>query len=381
MSEETRPIVTKNMKKHSRRLPIGWLILIVVISLTVVVGAAAAGYLSGQEERVASATAQANNAALEQFELGMQDLEAERYELAQQRFEYILRLDPNFPGAADLLDEVLQKLNRPTLTPSPTYVTPTATPLFVSLDALFIGASEAFAREDWTVVIDTLVTLRGEDLSYRVTDVEGMLYVALRNRGLNRIWQGLREQGIYDLNRAERFAQLDRDAISWRNTSAFYQTANSYFSIDWGKAAEYFGQICRASTWDSCSKYAYAAHKYGDVLFKDEDVCAAAFWYEISLNTYSNNDLKPTATKAAEMCMTATAPTPTMTPTFEGTLTITPTPTGTLWVETLTPTSTLEQTPTPTLTETITPTPTVTSDTPTPTETPTDTPTPTETEE
>lgn len=360
------------IKHHPMRKTILFLFMIMATTITVLGGSALLGYKDGDQLRIVLATARMGEVALEQYEIGMTDFNAGRYELALQRFEYILEIEPEFPGVADRVNEILILLNKPTRTASPTFVTPTSTPLFVSLDALFQGAEEALVRSDWTVVIDTLVNLRGNDLDYRTEDVEGMLYVALRNRGLDRIWQGMQEQGIYDLNRAERFGVLDHEASSWRNSAAFYMTANSYLGIDWSLASQYFSQICAGGTWDSCGKYAFAAMNYAAELALEEDWCAASHWYDQSLRTFSNNDVAPTATHVAIACMTATAPIPTgtvtMTPTIDLTLTISATPTPTATEGAVIDT----ETPTPTATE-----PLVPSDTPEPKPTETFTPTPT----
>ena len=53
----------------------------------------------------------------EQFELGLRDLDAKQYELARQRFEAIVRYDPNFPGAEEMLIEIYLAVNVPTVLP------------------------------------------------------------------------------------------------------------------------------------------------------------------------------------------------------------------------------------------------------------------------
>ncbi|MBN1267670.1 MAG: hypothetical protein JXA25_19415 [Anaerolineales bacterium] len=312
--DTTQPLPVKKPANKNRVLL--WILLIFLISLTLITLAAFLGAKQGEDLRYTLATAQVGEVALEQFTLGMKDYEEGRYEMAVQRFEYVLELEPNFPGVSEKIDEILVFLNQPTRTSSPTVVTATPTSRTVSLEDLYQGAEEAVARSDWTVAIDTLVTLRGYDLSYRTADVESLLYLSLRSRGLNRIWQGDHEQGIYDLNQAERFGPLDSTAISWRNSAAFYLTANSYLGIDWDQATAFFGQICAGSTWDSCSKYAFACYNYAEVFLKEEDWCSASYWYDQSLRTYLNNDIVPTATRVARQCLTATAPTITLTPTM-----------------------------------------------------------------
>ncbi len=168
--EKTQPLRRKGITKTQRSVL--WIILIISASLTLIALAAFLGARQGETLRYVLSTAQVGEVALEQFTLAMEDYEAGRYEMAVQRFEYILEIEPGFPGVAEKIDEILTFLNRPTRTPSPTLLTPTPTSRNVSLEDLYRGAEEAAARSDWTVAIDTLITLRGYDLTYRTDDVE-----------------------------------------------------------------------------------------------------------------------------------------------------------------------------------------------------------------
>jgi tetratricopeptide (TPR) repeat protein len=302
---------------------------------------------------------------VEQFDLGIQDLLAGRHELARDRFEYILSLDPDYEGAAELLGQALLALDQPTPSPSPEVtLTPTATPDFGSLDSTFASAQEAFNREDWTATIDILVVLRGKAPEYRLDEVNTMLATSLRNRGMDKLMQGLLEQGIYDLTLAERFGPLDNQAATWKASAAFFTFANSYYGLNWAKAVEYFGQICASNIWGACARYAQSAREYARELEQAEDWCNSSFYYQDSMDRLGDYSPAETATEISNLCLTATAGTPTPTETLGTvTATATETPGG--------PTQTPSQTPTTTPTSAGTPTPTVTA-----TETPTDTPPP-----
>jgi len=343
------------------RLPSGRWFLILPIAALVVIGiGAATGWASGQRQSQAEGAELEADLLQEQFDLGVQDLLEARYELARQRFEYILSVDPAYPGAAELLGETLNALNVPTLTPWPTPVppTPTATLDVSSLESLFVQAQGFYSQGDWTGTIQALLAVRARDPSYRLTEINGMLAGSLRNRGLEKITSGLIEQGIYDLNLAERFGPLDSQAASWRSSASFYLLANSYIGLDWLQAEEYFSSLCGGGTWDSCYKFALAARSVGDLFMGTPDPCAAVYHYRLSLDTSGNAALVPTATNAMNMCFTVTATLATFTPT------VTPTP-GTPTFEPFTPTVTPSlgpqiETPTPTPTATATETPTST---------------------
>jgi hypothetical protein len=70
-----------------------------------------------------------------------------------------------------------------------------------------------------------------------------MLLQALRNRGARKILNADLEGGIYDLTLAQRFGLLDSEAQSYLNWSTLYITGASFWEIDWGQAAYYFGQV------------------------------------------------------------------------------------------------------------------------------------------
>ena len=314
----------------------------------------------------------------EQFDLSVEDLLAGRFELAKQRLEYVLSLDPQNPDAAELLGMVLTALNQPTPTASPAVTnTPTVTPNTGSLEETFASAQIAFANQDWNGAINLLMILRSVDPEYRRTESNQILATALRNRGMDKLFQGYLEQGIYDLNLAAQFGPLDAQAASWRQSAAFYIFANSYIGLDWRLAAEYMGQMCQANIWGACAKFANAAREYANILVEDENWCDGSAYYAQALGAGYDVSFAPTATEAASLCMTATAPTPTVsvTPTGSATLEVTLTASATLpGAATLTP----SQTPTPTATAvgaSATPGPTAT---PLPTSTPTPTATATE---
>ncbi len=300
-----------------------WLVLLFAVSLGV---GSVAGYLAGTDQRAEDRQHNLAQTTQEQFDRGLEDLEAGRYDLARQRFEYVIRLDPTYPDAAQRLAEALLGLSEPTATPTPQA---TATPNLAPVEELLDQALAALAEEDWGLSIDTLVALRAKEPSYKAVEVDGLLFVALRNRGVERIAnEGMLEEGMYDLSRAELFGPLDRDASNWRNWARLYLQANSYVGVNWAQAALYFSQVYLVAPYlknDAYLKYATAAQRYADQLMDADDPCAAMEQYEASLLAWENGTLIPTATKAAASCATATArPRPTRPPPED-----TPTPTPT----------------------------------------------------
>lgn len=370
--DDTQPVKTVSA---ARKRPLSrlWFLGIPALIFAVLAIATAAGYVNGMSAREITQAETLASAAQQQMDQGIEDLLAGNYELAMQRFEYVLSIDPYFPGAAEFLGQALTALNKPTPTASPiASLTPTATPDFSSHEGMFASAQDAFGRGDWTTTLDILIRLRGEDPDYLLEEVNRLMASSLRNRGMDHLFATRLEQGIFDLTLAERFGPLDSQAASWRQSAAFFIFANSYFGLDWSLASDYFGQICQANIWGGCTKYGLSAKEYASEL-AEEDYCLSSYYFGQAFGYVNPGGAEPTATQVAILCATATAPTPT--------LTTTPTP------GTVTATATFDFTPTPSLTPSLTssptegPSPTWTSTpTSTPTNTPSpDTPTPTET--
>ena len=187
-TEATQP--TPSAAAPSLWLRIRWFGVLLVIA---VVFAAAGGHIAGQRKRSDVRAGDIAQVAQQQFDLGLEDLATGRFELARQRFEYVIRLDPTFPQAAEQLAIALVGLNAPVATVAPLA---TPTPNLAPVEDLFAQALAAYENKDWNVTIDTLLALRAKDASYRSVEVDGMMYAALRNRGVQHIRdEGLLEEG------------------------------------------------------------------------------------------------------------------------------------------------------------------------------------------
>ena len=306
-------------------------LLIVIVTGTI-------GYFAGLRQREAARLEAITQVAKEQFDLSLQDLDAGRYEIAKQRLEYVIQIDPSYPGAPDRLAQALLALNQPTSQPV-SQATPT--PNLSPVEDLLTQAKASIQNGDWTTAIDTLVLMKSKDAGYMAVQRDDLMYLALRNRGIDLISnQGELEQGIFDLSRAEQFGPLDRDADNWRSWAQLYLQANSYMGLNWAKAAAAFGQVYLVAPYlknDAYIKYGISAQSYGDQLIDADDPCGAETMYSESLAAWDNATLYPTATKAHQACKTATAERPKPKPPTD-----TPTPGGEA------PTDTPEPSATPT---------------------------------
>jgi tetratricopeptide (TPR) repeat protein len=289
-----------------------WKLLALVGILTLLIialMAAYGGYRSGMNQRNNAQSTQVSQQVKEQFDLGVKDLEADNLDMARQRFEWVIRQYPNYPGITDKLAEVelLQNITAsPTPVPTPT-VTPT--PDLRSVEELYTQAQQAMQGGDWTNAIDTLLKLRKDAPTIHAVEVDGMLFMALRNRGVDKIKGSDLEGGTYDLALAERFGPLDAEATSWRSWAELYVTGASFWDVDWPQAIEYFLQVADmapnlmdASGWTSETRLTTAYMKYGDLLGASGDWCAAQEQYKLAVDRGSNATFEATATYGADKC-------------------------------------------------------------------------------
>jgi hypothetical protein len=336
------------------------------------------GFSSAARSRQNQADLEKMVAISEQYQLAGEDLTAGHYEIARQRLDWVLSQDPNFPGANQRLVEVLAILfatatptPKPTDTPIPATPTLTTTPDMRPLQNLLENAQAQVSKGDWNAVIDTLINLRGLDPDYQVVSVDRMLYLGLRQRGVDKILnQGDLEGGSYDLALAERFGPLDAEANNVREWARIYQYGSAFWGADPKTAVYYFSQVAAAAPylndgtgWTAIERYRAVLIQYGDLLASQGDWCNAEGQYNLALSIRNDQAVAATADYAYYQCNPPTA-TPTLTPTY----TITPT-------LTITETPIPSWTPEPSLTSTSTP---VFSDTPIPSQPVNPSPSPTQ---
>lgn len=376
---KNKPKIKKGNQNKSRL----WLALFlfsVALGIMTVLGALL-GYNQGQTIKQAEATAQMRGYLEEQYVLGLDDIKAGRYELARQRFAFIINQAPDFQEAFQRWIEVMA-ISTPQITAT---LQPTPTEDLRPIAELFQQANIYINAGNWDQVIYTLSSLRKSDPNYQTVWVDDMMYLALRNRGVTKILNlGQLESGLYDFSLAENFGPLDYEANNYRDWARLYIIGNSFWFAYPDTAANYYGMVAGVapnlkdeSGFTAFYRYWASLMHYADQLSEKNDWCAASDQYQIAYNASNREYLAVTATHAYFQCTTPTAsPTITITPTI--------TTTSAPITNTLTPTtSLLSITPstTPTLTSTnSTPTTPIVSNTPSPSSTvppTTITPTPT----
>lgn len=292
-----------------RLLIAGWLVLIAIAVL-----GGYTGYQSGIEHRLATQSAQGAEELDHQYQLGLEELLTQECDRARQRFEWILEQDPNYPGAIDSLAQAITCMNA-TATPTPELPTPTPTltptPDFRTVEEKFNQAQASMEAGDWEAAINSLFALRKEDPAYKAVDVDSMLYVAFRNRGVDKILNlGELESGLYDLSQAELFGPLDSEANGYRDWARLYLIGVSFYSVsDWAQAAFYLGQVApyapnlhNGTSGFAMDWYLESLEKYITQLDEAKDWCTAVTQLELYIQLTGDSSLEDQLNRYINRC-------------------------------------------------------------------------------
>ncbi len=342
----------------------GWLITAIILVVVVLVTATATGVALGINDRVSLAENQALPRIQSQLASARQDIEEGRYEIALGRLDWILEEMTEFLTDEELAEigeiysqtlVMLASVGTPTPQPTPTPEEPenTPTPDLRGAEDLYNTARQFMADRAWDDVIQTLQALREKDLTFRTVQVDGMLYIALRNRGIQKILAGgSLEPGIYDLTLAERFAPLDSRAEGLRTWTRLYITGASFWDVDWGQVVFYMEQVyphlpnLRDGTqMTATERFRIGAIEYANELASIGEYCLAQEYFQRAFSISDDPVVQPTAQWVAEQCASGKSEPPPGPPQEE------PTPT---------PAEVQQPTPTPTVPPVEEPTPTPT---------------------
>lgn len=244
-ADETQRVQATGAPKHRWRKVlsfVGGFLLIVALG---VLGGVQAGLSSRTEaERLARAVE-----AETQFQLAQLDMQNGRCDIARDRLEYVSELNSNYPDLIANLSRAYMCANA-TATPNPSVAEgPTPTPDTRGMDQAYSDALALLAARNWGELLLTLDTLRTNYPDHHPIEVDGMYYLALRNRGIARILPpvGDLEGGIYDINRASQIGPLDADAITYRQWAISYIVGQSFWEVDWEQVVHYFLPLATAA--------------------------------------------------------------------------------------------------------------------------------------
>jgi tetratricopeptide (TPR) repeat protein len=307
-SNSPAPVKKKNFPR--------WLTALCVVALIVI--GLLGGYGSGMGQRYAAQNTLVTGQLEEQFQLGKQAIDAGNYELAQKYFDFILKTDSNFPGIQAAYSGLILRMR---VTPTPVF-SPTPlvspTPDLRAATEIYNTALQLLNSSDWNGAITNLDSLRKAYPTYRTAEVDGMYYMALRQRGVGKIASACQdvnlEGGIYDLTLAEHFVDtgnLDAYAESLRTYARLYIIGASFWDQDWLQAQNFFAQVMAgypnmsdSSCMSATKRWHDATIKRAEQMLAAGDYCGAEEQYAaaFTVGDQFNSTAYPTATEVADQC-------------------------------------------------------------------------------
>lgn len=316
----------REKKKFLERRSAWYLIAAALILVFLAIGILAGGART-INDRIALAESQAESKVKSQIDGARLDIEEGRYEVALDRLDWILDEMADFlteeelAEIGELYSQSLVLINsRTTATPQPspmpTQVVFTPTPDLRGVQELFENTLQLYASGQWDEVIRSLQALRENDLHFRAIEVDGLLYGALRNRGIQKILvENSLEPGIYDLTLAERFAPLDSSAEGLRTWTRLYITGASYWDVDWYEVVFYFEQVyphlpnlMDGTFMTATERFRIGVIEYAKQLFEAGEYCLAQEYLEKALMISEDADARTLSEDAAEACLLGELP-------------------------------------------------------------------------
>jgi len=349
------PQTTLSDTQSIRKKPKRWKMILLgfLVIFVFALAGSGLGYLRGINQRLAQEREQVLEQAALHFQYGVQDMAAGNYARAKTQLEYVLQIYPDFPEAKEKYTETLVELAaRGETTTIEIGVTPT--PDTRGAEVLFNQAVVEVQNQQWASALQTLITLRDEDFTYRTIEVDGLYFTTLRHRAIELIVnEGNLEEGLYFLAIVEKYMPLDHDAVNYAQWARLYLTGASFWDIDWSQVVNYFGQLAAAfpylhdgTGWTATDRFVKGSENYGDQLAGSGQHCEALEHYQNVLNYSANEPVQdkyntsylicypPTATPAPTATFDPSPPTeepsetPTEEPTVEPTPEDSPTPDG-----------------------------------------------------
>ncbi len=234
------PVETPNDSDRSSPSTSRLAVIFAAILLIVLAGAGWIGYRSGQQLQATQAQATLAAGLDSQWRLAEQDIAAGRDRFALQRIEYIVSIDPAYPGASERL--ALLRSSLAVTAPAPT-ITPTRRPVAEDPAAILADMKRYAEEQNWDAVIDEAARLRTLARDFEPQTVDQLLFQALRNRGLQRIQGDEVELGIADLDYAALFAPLDQEALSYREYGRMYLAGIGNYGLNWARSVSALSEL------------------------------------------------------------------------------------------------------------------------------------------
>lgn len=264
--------------------------------LGLIVAAGLGGVYAGMQDRRADAQAQADK----YYEEGLANRTAGKLQLAKADFEYVLKISPVYPGAAEQLKQIADLL---TVKP-----TPTASAVQVNVtEELYQAGVKAYNQQEWQKAIEIFSQVRALDPAYEKDRIAQMIYQAALTHGQELLKADHLEEAIAYLDQAAYLKPLPPEAAAEAQYARLYITARDYWNVNWEKAIESFGELYKIGPGyrDTFTRYVDAYIQYGEERTRAGDPCAAQAQYEEALKLRPTADLQTKADTAKQACLTA----------------------------------------------------------------------------
>jgi len=269
------------------------------VLLFMLAGSGFVGYRAGIGDRE---TRQAQEAD-KYYQRGLEDLNAGRLELARADFAYVLEIDPNYPDAAlqlQVVNDRIAELAR-------VEPTPTTAPVEVAA-TLVEAAREAYDAGNLQAAIERLVQARELEPGFEQQAVEDLLFRASYTHGLQMLDVDRLEEGVYYLEQAAALRPLDADAALQLEYAKLYLTARGYWSVNWDRAIERFGELVNIAPGykDTYSRYVTAHILHADSYAARGDYCPAQPLYQKAMSLRPDAAVQAKLEEATAGCLSAT---------------------------------------------------------------------------
>jgi tetratricopeptide (TPR) repeat protein len=234
----------------------GVILIGLVMSFAAIALAGVAGWRDGGIARQTQQAAALVGTLDRQATLAGQNLAEGQYEMALNRCQYVLTLQPFYPNVRPCLATAQAGLN-PTATPTPLPPTATATqapvvPTFTpppagsfSPEALLARGREALTASQFEDAVKWLEAVRSSDATYQRRDVEALLLQAYQSLGTTYRFEGRFSEMVFVMEKALKLDPLSK--TDWRFTidaAKLYLSARGYLDAnDFALAAQVFNNL------------------------------------------------------------------------------------------------------------------------------------------
>jgi tetratricopeptide (TPR) repeat protein len=263
---------------------------------TLIATAAIGGVAAGLRDRETDRQAQADR----YYQEGLANFAGGRLELAKADFEYVLRLDPAYPGAPAQIAQITARL---TVKP-----TPTSAALTNALEQLYQTGRSAYQTQNWVTAINALAQVRSIDPAYQTDQVDQQLFEAATTYGLELIKTDRLEEAIAYLDQAAYIRPLPDEAARQAQYAKLYLTALGYWNVNWDKAIEQFAAlyVIAPGYKDTFVRLVDSYVEYGNERVRAGDSCMAHTQYAEALKLRPSPTLQAQLDQALQVCLTAT---------------------------------------------------------------------------